>query len=175
MSTPSKAMTHRYIDERSVAERYVENRLAPEERADFKAHLANCDECGDRVQLARLFLEQQQLIVDHTQTEQAAHPEVIRPPKPEPASKEQRPREQPARPGAKYSIIIEPNPEPVIPIPEEIHEPSPAEDTGPWTARFVAQFRPWQLAVVLAIAGLLLLLVPTLYFLTELARIREGR
>jgi hypothetical protein len=29
--------------------------------------------------------------------------------------------------------------------------------------------------VVLAIAGLLLLLVPTLYFLAELARIREGR
>ena len=145
MSTPSKTMTHRYIDERSVAERYLENRLAPEERVDFEAHLASCDECADRIQLARLFLDQQ-VIEDQPPAAEAAHPEVVRPPKPEPPSVH-----QPARPGSKYSIIIEPNPEPVIPIPEDIDEPSPVEDTVPWTARFVAQFRPWQLAVVLEI------------------------
>jgi Putative zinc-finger len=48
-------MDHRYIDEHSVAERYVGNALPPEERAVFEAHLVDCQECTDRLLLAGMF------------------------------------------------------------------------------------------------------------------------
>ena len=48
-------MDHRYIDELSVAERYVDNALRPEERVAFEAHLVDCQECTDRVLLAGMF------------------------------------------------------------------------------------------------------------------------
>jgi putative zinc finger protein len=48
-------MDHRYIDEFSVAERYVENALRPEERRAFEAHLVDCQECMDRFLLAGMF------------------------------------------------------------------------------------------------------------------------
>lgn len=150
-------MNHRYIDDTSVAERYLENRLTPEERLEFEAHLKGCDECADRVQLARLFLEQQ-----------ALRPEVVS--SPSTAAAEKSPV-APSRPVGKYWILIDPDREPIIPIsPSEDHSQS-TEETLPWTARFVAQFRPWQLVVILVIAAALLLSVPTWYFLKELARL----
>jgi hypothetical protein len=48
-------MDHRYIDEFSVAERYVDNALLPEERVAFEAHLVDCQECTDRLLLAGMF------------------------------------------------------------------------------------------------------------------------
>jgi hypothetical protein len=48
-------MDHRYIDEFSVAERYVENALRPEERVAFESHLVDCQECTDRLLLAGMF------------------------------------------------------------------------------------------------------------------------
>ena len=48
-------MDHRYIDELSVAERYVDNALRPEERVAFEAHMVDCQECTDRVLLAEMF------------------------------------------------------------------------------------------------------------------------
>ena len=48
-------MDHRYIDEFSVAERYVDNALQPEERLAFEAHLVDCQECMDRFLLAGMF------------------------------------------------------------------------------------------------------------------------
>ncbi len=48
-------MDHRYIDEHSVAERYVAKTLSPEDRAQFEAHLVDCQECTDRVLLAEMF------------------------------------------------------------------------------------------------------------------------
>src|SRR5579863_5803121 len=48
-------MNHRYIDEFSVAERYVENALPPEERVAFEEHLVDCQECTDRLLLAEMF------------------------------------------------------------------------------------------------------------------------
>ncbi|MEQ1946597.1 MAG: zf-HC2 domain-containing protein [Bryobacteraceae bacterium] len=148
-------MNHRYIDETSVAERYIDNRLRPQERWEFEAHLKDCDECADRVQLARLFLEQQ-----------ALRPEVVSPAAPARAEKPVAPT---SRPVGRYSILIDPDREPIIPIsPPEIHPvgaPFAANSTLPWTVRFVAQFRPWQLLVILVIAAALLLSVPTWYFL----------
>ena len=48
-------MDHRYIDEHSVAERYVANTLSLEDRAQFESHLVDCQECTDRVLLAGMF------------------------------------------------------------------------------------------------------------------------
>lgn len=48
-------MDHRYIDQHSLAERYLDNALAPEERSAFEAHLVDCQECTDRLLLAGMF------------------------------------------------------------------------------------------------------------------------
>jgi anti-sigma factor RsiW len=48
-------MDHRYIDEHSVAGRYLEHELTAEQRAEFEAHLVDCQECADRVLLAEMF------------------------------------------------------------------------------------------------------------------------
>ena len=48
-------MDHRYIDENSVAERYLDNALKLEEREAFERHLVDCQECADRILLAGMF------------------------------------------------------------------------------------------------------------------------
>jgi hypothetical protein len=45
-------MTHPYIDEHDIASRYALNKLAAEEQTAFEAHLIDCAECLDRVDLA---------------------------------------------------------------------------------------------------------------------------
>jgi hypothetical protein len=46
---------HAYIEKHSVAERYLDHALTPAQRADFEAHLVDCQECTDRVLLAEMF------------------------------------------------------------------------------------------------------------------------
>lgn len=46
---------HRYIDGHSVAQRYLNHTLSPSERAQFEAHLVDCQECTDRLLLAEMF------------------------------------------------------------------------------------------------------------------------
>jgi anti-sigma factor RsiW len=48
-------MDHRYIDEHSVAGRYLDHELTAGQRAEFEAHLVDCQECTDRVLLAEMF------------------------------------------------------------------------------------------------------------------------
>ena len=48
-------MDHRYIDEHSVAGRYLDHELTAAQRAEFEAHLVDCQECADRVLLAEMF------------------------------------------------------------------------------------------------------------------------
>jgi hypothetical protein len=48
-------MDHRYIDEHSVANRYLNHQLTANQRAEFEAHLVDCQECTDRVLLAEMF------------------------------------------------------------------------------------------------------------------------
>ena len=53
-------MDHGYIEEHSIAQRYVQNALEPQERANFEAHLVDCQDCTDRVLLAEMFHAKQQ-------------------------------------------------------------------------------------------------------------------
>ena len=48
-------MDHRYIDEHSVAARYIDNTLTAAERFAFEAHMIDCQECTDRILLAEIF------------------------------------------------------------------------------------------------------------------------
>ncbi len=48
-------MDHHYIDDQSVAERYLDHALPVSERSDFEAHLVDCQECTDRLLLAEMF------------------------------------------------------------------------------------------------------------------------
>jgi hypothetical protein len=98
-------MDHRYIDEHSVAGRYLDHELTMEERAEFETHLVDCQECTDRVLLAEMF---------HSRNGA-------------------KPREKAAKP--------------------------------PMRVRFVSLLSPWQLFSILALAALLLVLVPSLLLL----------
>jgi hypothetical protein len=48
-------MDHAYIDENSLTERYLAHSLTDAERADFEAHLVDCQECTERLLLAEMF------------------------------------------------------------------------------------------------------------------------
>jgi hypothetical protein len=98
-------MDHQYIEEHSVAERYLDNELGTRDRTEFEAHLVDCQECTDRVLLAGMFHARQ----------------------------------------------TKPEPRPM-----------------PLRSRFVAQFKPWQIVVIFAIMAILLLAIPTAYFLWQL-------
>jgi hypothetical protein len=98
-------MDHRYIEEHSVAERYLDNELGPRDRAAFEAHLVDCQECTDRLLLAGMFHARQ-------------------------------------------------------------HKPAP--EPLPRRSRFVAQFTPLQIVMIFAVTALLLLAIPTAYFLWQL-------
>jgi hypothetical protein len=48
-------MDHAYIDANSVAERYLNQALTPEELRAFEEHTVDCQECSDRLLLAEMF------------------------------------------------------------------------------------------------------------------------
>ena len=49
-------LDHTYIDDNSMAERYLRHALTSHERRDFEEHLVDCEECADRLLLAEMFL-----------------------------------------------------------------------------------------------------------------------
>lgn len=49
------AVDHAYIDEHSVAARYIDNTLTYEEREAFETHMVDCQDCTDRILLAGIF------------------------------------------------------------------------------------------------------------------------
>lgn len=73
-------MDHRYIDDHSVATRYLARGLSPQERVEFEAHLVDCQECADRVLLAEMFENRNGHLKEHTLQKFA---EEETPPKPE--------------------------------------------------------------------------------------------
>jgi hypothetical protein len=48
-------MDHGYIDANSIAERYLDHDLSPEQLSEFEAHIVDCQECADRLLLAEMF------------------------------------------------------------------------------------------------------------------------
>jgi hypothetical protein len=66
-------------------------------------------------------------------------------------------------------VPVPPRPAPYV-DPQPVLPPACLAVSG--FARYIAQWRPWQLALLLAVAGMLLLFVPTAYFLKELHRLR---
>src|ERR1700722_7411942 len=48
-------MDHAYIDANSVAERYLDRALSPQDLRDFEEHIVDCQECADRLLLAEMF------------------------------------------------------------------------------------------------------------------------
>jgi len=49
-------MLHTQIKNDEVIERYIRNRLSPEERRDFEEHFFACDDCFDKVQETERFV-----------------------------------------------------------------------------------------------------------------------
>lgn len=49
------AMNHAYIDANSIAERYLDHALSPDDVREFEAHIVDCQECADRLLLAEMF------------------------------------------------------------------------------------------------------------------------
>ncbi len=74
-------MEHAYIDEHSIAERYISRRLTAEEREEFEKHLVDCQECADRIVLANMFrAHQMNGLVEaekHAAEKQAAHKQAV--------------------------------------------------------------------------------------------------
>jgi hypothetical protein len=48
-------MDHAYIDANSMAERYLDHALSPDELREFEEHIVDCQECADRLLLAEMF------------------------------------------------------------------------------------------------------------------------
>jgi hypothetical protein len=48
-------MDHAYIDANSVAERYLDHALSPDDLRAFEEHIVDCQECADRLLLAEMF------------------------------------------------------------------------------------------------------------------------
>lgn len=50
--TPIRTMTHDFIDEHQIVDRYLMNRLSAEEAARFEEHYLGCQHCLDQLELA---------------------------------------------------------------------------------------------------------------------------
>ena len=69
---------HRYIEKHSLADRYLDHALTPGERADFEAHLVDCQECTDRVLLAEMFHNRNGTSGANTEPSRAPQPPPFR-------------------------------------------------------------------------------------------------
>jgi len=74
-------LDHSYIDDHSMAERYLRHALTPDERRDFEQHMVDCQECADRLLLAEMFLVRNGAAPG---TGSAASPQIDAPPDPLP-------------------------------------------------------------------------------------------
>jgi hypothetical protein len=166
-------MTHRYIDEHSVAERYLERALPPPEHDAFESHLVECDECTDRLLLAQIFLDHRAIGTARASSATAQEPAV---PTLAAESTTAESESTKTKTGPAASAMAELDPQaaasgvPVSAAAERPHSERP-EPEWPKRAQFVAQFTPWQLFFLAVGAAAWLLLVPTAYFLGQLMRL----
>jgi hypothetical protein len=64
-------MDHKFAETHGVADRYLTNELAAEERAEFEAHYFDCADCADRVSKGATFIDTAKEVL-RTQKMQAA-------------------------------------------------------------------------------------------------------
>jgi hypothetical protein len=171
-------MTHRYIDEHCVAERYLQRALPPQEHDAFESHLVECDECTDRLLLAQIFLDHKAIGTARTRFATAREPAVRPAPSGWSAARPGSP-DVVANAAASANGRVPRVTAPSVPARERIlrEQPEPEWPDPEWPkrAQFVAQFTPWQLFFLAVGAALWLLLVPTAYFLGQLTRINGTR
>ncbi len=144
-------MNHRYIDEHSVAERYLEHALPPAEHDAFEAHMVQCDECSDRLMLAQIFLDHKAIGIARGAAA-TSQPQATSAP-------------------AEATEIDSSSATPELAKATETSPTSSTERVWPKRAYFVTQFTPWQLFFLAVGAAFWLLAVPTAYFLGQLARL----
>ncbi len=69
-------MDHRYIEQNSVADLYLDHALPPGQRAAFEAHLVDCQECTDRVLLAEMFHNRNGVATESATLAVEANPQI---------------------------------------------------------------------------------------------------
>lgn len=173
-------MNHRYIDEHSVAERYLEHALPPAEHDAFEAHIVQCDECSDRLLLAQIFLDHKAIGLARPASSPPQPPDSAGTAAAQPsaaksaaatvpdAAKEAAATKEPAAAAAPNSSASH------APGTNSAQQTPPVERDWPKRAYFVAQFTPWQLFFLAVGTAALLLAVPTAFFLGQLVRL-SGR
>jgi len=139
-------MNHPEIDGKGVAEAYLRHKLSSEDRAEFEAHLVDCEECRDRVLLAEMFQARNGLIKSDVIEAIPPEPPPERTSIREEASAPENPVEEQA-PGRR--------------VPPYLLETIEYEPKLPQRAKFVAWLKPWQIWVILIVAAAVLVLIPT--------------
>jgi hypothetical protein len=129
-------MDHSYIDDNSIAERYLSHGLTPDERRAFEEHIVDCQECTDRLLLAEMFMLRNG---------------AVRAPYPAPSIVERPAVEKPVVEVLAAEMLAEATP----PAPISPQAPLPLR------ARVAARLTPWQLLILFVITALLLLSIPT--------------
>ena len=159
-------MNHCYVDERALPERFLTGTLAPDERDAFARHFQQCEECQDRVELARIWLEDG--LVHHSfwssspgsitgKTLVRRRPQFYFFDSWQPATV--------ARLAAMLAVALQ----------YSKTARGYRNDDIPLRARFVAQWTPWQLFAFASAAALVLVLIPATYFLWEFQRLAAAR
>jgi hypothetical protein len=152
-------MNHRYIDEHSVAERYLEHALPAAEHDAFEAHMVQCDECSDRLMLAQIFLDHKAIGIARGS---ASNPEL---------QSNAAAAENSSATITQDAAAVASNTAGDAASTNSAVQAPQAERVWPKRAYFVAQFTPWQLFFLAVGAAFWLLVVPTAYFLGQLARL----
>jgi hypothetical protein len=153
-------MNHCYVDERALPERFLTGTLPPDEHCAFALHYQECEECRDRVELARIWLDEGLMVHGANTRDKNLHR-----PRPEPGFYDSWQPAAVARLTAMLAIAIHYS---------QIQRPFEPEDI-PLRARFVAQWTPWQLFAFASAAALVLVLIPATYFLWEFQKLGAFR
>jgi hypothetical protein len=158
-------MNHCYVDERALPERFLTGTLPPDEHCAFALHYQECEECRDRVELARIWLEDG-FMVQQRHWETGAQNKSLARRKPPLLFYDSWQPAAVARLTAMLAIAIHYS---------QIQRPFEPEEPIPLRARFVAQWTPWQLLAFASAAALVLVLIPATFFLWEFQKIAPGR
>jgi hypothetical protein len=159
-------MNHYHVDEKALPERFLSGTLPPAEHCEFALHYQECEECRDRVELARIWLEEGLTVQAGTSAHDPPLSKSSGRPRPDPNFHDSWQPVAVARLTAMLAIAIHYS---------QIQRPFEPEEPIPMRARFVAQWTPWQLVAFASAAALVLVLIPATYFLWEFQKLGAFR